>query len=101
VSAAILGSPRFQAAKGVDPGSLTLGNGDGQDTPINRSRKLVPAATPVAGNRDGHLDLVADFDGARTAANGDLVTGAQTLVLLGRLKDGNRIRATDVVQVTR
>jgi len=100
VSAAILGSPWFQAAK-VDLGSLTLGNDDGQDTSIDQNRKLVPAATLTDVNRDGHLDLVADFDGQRMAANGDLVLGIQTLVLLGRLKDGNHIRATDMVEVTR
>jgi uncharacterized membrane protein len=100
VSAAILGSPWFQAAK-VDPASLTLGNDDGQDTSIDQNRKLVPAATLVDANRDGYLDLVADFDGQRMAANGDLALGTQTPVLLGRLKDGNHIRGTDVVQVTR
>jgi len=94
VTVAILGSRWFRATD-VDPASLTLGNDDGLDTPV-AMKKGAPSAKLTDVNRDGFLDLVADFDEGALMNNGDLVVGTQTLVLLGRTKTGAHVRGTDV-----
>jgi hypothetical protein len=94
VTVAILGSRWFRATD-VDPASLTLGNDDGLDTPV-ALKKGAPVAKLTDVNRDGYVDLVADFDEGALMNNGDLALGAQTLVLLGRTKTGTHVRGTDV-----
>jgi uncharacterized membrane protein len=94
VTVAILGSRWFRATD-VDPASLTLGNDDGLDTPISM-KKGVPVAKLTDVNRDGFVDVVADFDEGALMNNGDLALGGQTLVLLGRTKTGVHVRGTDV-----
>jgi hypothetical protein len=49
---------------------------------------------------DGRQDLVATFDLAALAKNGDLTAGTTRLVLLGARKDGRRIRGRDAVVVS-
>jgi uncharacterized membrane protein len=99
VTVAVLGSRWFRAAD-VDPASLTFGNDDGLDTPVSM-KKGVPVAKLTDVNRDGFLDLVADFDEGALMSNGDLVVGTQTLVLLGRTKTGAYVRGTDVARASK
>jgi uncharacterized membrane protein len=95
VAPALLGSPWFHAGD-IDPASLTLGNDNGNETPIVR-KKGTPAARLTDVNRDGQLDLVAEFDKQAMTKNGDLVSGSQVLIVQGRLRDGTRIRGADRV----
>jgi probable HAF family extracellular repeat protein len=98
LAVAILTSRFFNAAN-VDASSVTLGNDDGNDTPVVQSRKLTPSATLKDVDRDGDLDLVLQFDQPQMVRNGDLTASTTKLVLLGRLKSGERIRGSDAAQV--
>ena len=93
----VLGSHWFRAT-GVDPASLTLGDENGLDTPIARS-KSKPVSKLTDLNRDGFTDLVAEFTKRDLVANGDLAVGTRTLILLGRTRDGGHVRGADVAQV--
>jgi uncharacterized membrane protein len=95
VAAALLGSPWFHAGD-IDPGTLTLGNDNGTETPVAR-KKGAPSAKLTDVDRDGDLDLVAEFDKQAMTRSGDLVLGSQTLVVQGRLRDGTRLRGADQV----
>lgn len=95
VTAALLGSPWFHAGD-IDPQTLTLGNDNGTDTPVAR-KKGAPSTKLIDVDRDGDADLVADFDKQTMTRSGDLVAGAQTLIVQGRLRDGTRLRGADQV----
>ena len=95
VAVALLGSRWFQAGE-IDPGTLTLGNDNGIETPVAR-KKGIPVARLTDSNRDGFVDLVVEFDKQAMARSGDLVAGAQTLILQGGLRGGIRVRGADVV----
>ena len=97
ISVAVLGS-RWLQVSGIDPQTLTLGNDDGQETPVARKKKGTPITTLTDVNRDGRQDLVAQFEKRTLKNNDDLVPGTQTLVLLGRFRDGRHLRGADVVQ---
>jgi hypothetical protein len=71
VSVAVLGSRWFRAAD-LDPVSLTLGNGDGLETPVARKSS------------------------AQLVTNSDL-SPPLALTALGRLRSGKHIRGADVV----
>ena len=95
VPVALLGSPWFHAAD-IDGGTLTLGNDNGIETPVARKKgQAISRLTDV--NRDGHADLVAEFDKQAMTRAGDLGPGLQTLILQGELRDGTRLRGGDVV----
>jgi uncharacterized membrane protein len=95
VAAALLGSPWFHAGD-IDPGTLTLGNDNGTETPVAR-KKGAPSTKLIDVNRDGDLDLAAEFDKQAMTRSGDLVTGPQMLIVQGRLRDGTRLRGADQV----
>jgi uncharacterized membrane protein len=99
VSVALLGSPWFHAGD-IDPGTLTLGNDDGIETPVSR-KKNTPVAKLTDVNRDRLPDLVAEFDVQTMTRSGDLVAGTQTLIVQGRLRDGVRLRGADEVTAGR
>lgn len=99
VTVALLGSRWFRAAD-VDPASLTLGNDDGQDTPVAR-KKNVPMAKLTDVNRDGLPDVVVEFNMLELMNRGDLPLGNPVLVLLGALRDGTHLRGADVALVQR
>ncbi|MGH7628877.1 MAG: hypothetical protein ACREOF_05730 [Gemmatimonadales bacterium] len=98
-NAAADSSKRGTSRRGRCPASLTLGGDDGLETPVAR-RKTGPIAKLTDVNRDGFVDLVADFDERAMMNNGELAAGISPLVLLGRLKEGKHIRGTDVIQAT-
>ncbi len=93
----VLTTPYFNAAN-VDQASLTLGNDDGNETPIAGKKKLTPAATLTDVDRDGDRDLVAEFEESRLLANGDLTPASTRLFLLGRLRSGGHLRGSDAVR---
>lgn len=95
VAAALLGSRWFQTGE-IDPGTLTLGNDDGIETPVAR-KKGTPIARLTDVNRDGFVDLVVEFDKQAMTRSDDLVAGAQTLIVQGALRNGTRLRGADVV----
>jgi len=95
VAPTLLGSQWFNVGD-IDPASLTLGNDNGAETAIARKRGS-PVARFLDVNRDGFLDLVAEFDKQAMAKSGDLVLGSQVLIVQGRLRDGTRLRGADQV----
>lgn len=95
VAPTLLGS-RWSNAGDIDPASLTLGNDNGAETAIARKRGA-PVARFTDVNRDGYLDLVAEFDKQAMARSGDLVVGSQVLIVQGQLRDGTRLRGADQV----
>jgi uncharacterized membrane protein len=99
VTVALLGSRWFRAAD-VDPASLSLGNDDGQDTPVAR-KKTLPLAKLTDVNRDGLPDLVVEFNMLELMNRGDLPLGNPVLVLLGALRDGTHLRGADAALVLR
>lgn len=99
LSVAIITNPYFDATR-VDPGSLALGNDDGNDTPVARDRKLAPQVTRRDVDRDGDMDVVATFDQPTMVQRGDLTASSTRLVLTGALNDGKRIRGSDLVSVS-
>lgn len=82
----ILRTARRLDATEVDPGTLTLGDGEGEDTPVAR-RDGEPVATLVDVDRDGDLDLLVSFWTRSLMASGDLDGDTRALFLLGALKD--------------
>jgi uncharacterized membrane protein len=98
LAVAILTTPYFDATR-VAPGSLALGNDDGNDTPVARDRKLAPMVIRKDVDRDGDMDIVAQFDQQAMVQRGDIAASSTKLVLTGALNDGKRIRGSDKVTV--
>lgn len=98
IPVAILSEGSFDARL-VDPASVTLGNGSGEETPVTRRRNGTPMAAPEDVDGDGDVDLVLHFERPVLMANGDLDAATTRLVLRGRLEDGRRIRGEDAVRV--
>lgn len=97
ITAIVRGNRWFNAAN-VDPSTVTLGNDDGNDTPVTRRKKGDVTASIEDADRDGFPDLVLEFSRQAMVQNGDLSTGTSPLVLLGRRPDGRQVRG--VLQVT-
>jgi hypothetical protein len=60
-------------------------------------KKGAPSTKLIDVDRDGDIDLVAEFDKQAMTRSGDLVAGSQTLIVQGRLRDGTRLRGADQV----
>ncbi|MGH7674853.1 MAG: hypothetical protein ACREMV_06220, partial [Gemmatimonadales bacterium] len=102
---AVLTTPEFDAAA-LDPASITLGNDDGDDTPVamkQHSRKHDRAPRPMAAledvDRDGDLDLVLHFETRALVTNGDLTAGTTELILNGLTTEGTAVKGHDVVRI--
>ena len=98
IRVAILTDDDFDASS-VDPATVTLGNDDGNDTPV---------ATYPNGNlivklqdfdSDGDMDLGLTFAPADLLSNGDLSASTTALYLNGQTTDGHAIAGTDEVTV--
>jgi hypothetical protein len=98
IAVAILGTETRNAAD-IDVASLTLGNEDGDDTPVATRNHGTLRAGMEDVNNDGRRDLVVHFERAALMARGDLTTSTTELVLLGKLTDGTAIRGVDAVRV--
>jgi hypothetical protein len=96
---AILSTADFDATE-VDPALVTLGDEDGDDTPVAQRPNGTYFASIGDVNRDGLPDLVLHFRIPALVSNGDLTAATTELVLLGGLNDGcTQVRGSDVVRV--
>ncbi len=98
VTVAVYGSPYFSVAQ-LDLATLTLGNENGNDTPVLRGNNGRIDARITDTNRDGHPDLLLSFDRRQLVANGDLTSSTERLFLTGRRLDGKPIRGVGGVTV--
>jgi hypothetical protein len=80
----ILGTRRRPVSE-IDLATVTLGNNDGNETPIVAAGRVGGAVADR--NHDGFPDLVVHFDQAQLIANGDLTPDTRVLWLLGALVD--------------
>jgi subtilisin family serine protease len=99
IPVAVLSGNSFDARR-VDLATVTLGNGDGTDTPAS----MLPNGRVMAVlrdlDRDGDVDLLLHFDRGQLIGNGDLTSTTASLTLLARLDDGCiEIRGSDAVRV--
>ena len=84
---AILSTATFDATD-VDPSTVYLGDGDGNDTPVAQRQNGAWHATQEDVNGDGLVDMVLKFSIPALLANGDLDGNSTALVLTGFLNDG-------------
>lgn len=98
IPVAILTTATFNAAD-VDPTTVTLGNGDGNDTPVaaRKNGSLMASLEDVDG--DGDLDLILHFGTQALVANGDLDANTTELILNGETAGGQLIQGKDAVRV--
>jgi hypothetical protein len=94
---AVLTDENFNAAV-LDPSTATLGDDDGDDTPVaaRRNGSLHAALEDVDG--DGDLDLILHFNTPALVENGDLGSASEALVLNIEDYDGNAYRGEDAVR---
>jgi hypothetical protein len=98
IAVAVLSTEEFNAAD-VDAAKVTLGNEDGDDTPVAKRNNGTLMASPEDVDADGDLDLVLHFERLQLLDKGDLNASSTELVLLGELTDGKKIRGADAVRV--
>ena len=98
VPVAVLTSDDVDAAD-IDPSTVTLGDDDGNDTPVAPRKKgrLHAALEDVDG--DGRDDLVLHFDTQALIGNGDLTVASGALTLNGATEDGTTLQGADVVRI--
>lgn len=97
---AILTTDDFDVSA-VDPSTVTLGDDDGDDTPVKtkgKGSKLFASTEDV--DDDGDLDLTLKFDKRELQDNGDLDGSTTELVLNGETKDGTSIKGSDSIRLT-
>ena len=98
VAVAVLTTEDFDAAD-VDPSTVTLGNDDGNDTPVaaRRNGRLKAKLTDV--DDDGDLDLRVRFSVQELIRNGDLDRNTTELFLNGQTIGGEDIKGSDAVTI--
>jgi hypothetical protein len=95
---AILATDDFDPTE-IDLRSVTLGDGDGNDTAVyaRRNGSLMAALSDIDG--DGDVDLIAHLAIRALVANGDLGATTTVLILSGATKEGLPIRGSDSVRI--
>jgi hypothetical protein len=96
IPVAILTTDDFDVAT-VDPETVTLGDGNGDDTPVasKRNGTLFSSMEDVDG--DGDLDMILHFSQPDLEANGDLTAETAELFLNGTTLDGVPVTGQDDV----
>jgi len=95
---AILSGPEFDASD-VDPNTVTLGNGDGNDTPVAKNTKGKLMANLEDIDQDGDIDLILHFETQALVENGDLHHSTTHLILTGNTWQGDNLQGTDNIQI--
>lgn len=94
---AILTTDDFDAAE-VDPSTVTLGDDDGDDTPVPEKPNGSLFATFEDVDGDADVDLLLHFEVEALVESGDLDSSTTELTLNGETSDGTPIRGTDIVR---
>jgi VCBS repeat-containing protein len=100
VTFAILSSATFDAAQ-IDPATVTLGNEQGTDTPLNKTTSGAWKFVMTDVNGDFRPDFYGYVSKAQIKANGDLTLSTTSLTALAGLKAPSTqlVRGTDMVKV--
>ncbi|MBU1950792.1 MAG: hypothetical protein KJ927_18910 [Candidatus Eisenbacteria bacterium] len=98
IPVALLSMNGFDATV-VDPNTVTLGNDDGNDTPVAAKRNISILERTEDIDGDGDEDLVLHFSQAQLEENGDLHSETVELFLRGMLEGGLVFRGSDIVRV--
>jgi hypothetical protein len=98
IPVAVLTTADFDAAS-LDPATVTLGNDDGDDTPVAARNNGTLMASLEDVDQDGDLDLVLHVDTQALVRNGDLGAGTTELILNGTTTDGTPVQGRDGVRI--
>jgi VCBS repeat-containing protein len=100
VTFAILSSATFDASQ-VDPATVTLGNEQGTDTPLNKTSTGTWKFVMTDVNGDFRPDFYGYVSKAAIKTNGDLTLSTTSLTVLAGLKAPSTqlVRGTDMVKV--
>jgi len=98
IPVAVLSDADFNAAS-LDPASITLGNDDGDDTPVAARNNGTLMAGLEDVDQDGDLDLVLHFETQALVSNFDLDAGTTELILNGLTAAGAAVQGRDVVRI--
>jgi hypothetical protein len=98
IPVAILTTGDFDAGD-VDPSTVTLGNDDGDDTPVAARRNGTLMASLEDVDDDGDLDLMLHFSTQALVANGDLDQNTTQLILNGETTVGQAFKSSNTVKV--
>ncbi|MBI4521199.1 MAG: hypothetical protein HY701_10200 [Gemmatimonadetes bacterium] len=98
IPVAILSTTTFDASS-VDASTVTLGDDDGDDTPVAQRRNGTLMASLEDVDGDADLDLVLHFDQAALEANGDLDASTTDLCINGQDTGGTPIHGCDAVRI--
>ncbi|MFL5349373.1 MAG: choice-of-anchor A family protein, partial [Hyalangium sp.] len=96
---AVLTTDGFNAAD-VNPATLTLGNGTGEELPVARGPSGAPLAWLEDADHDGDLDLLAYFSIPELVSRGELGQQTQSLELHASTMQGMALRGSDGVVVS-
>ncbi len=99
LAVAVLSSASFDAST-VDVASVTLGSAAG-GAGVERRKNGAYQASLADANGDGRADLVLHFDRQALIAGGWLDANTTALTLLGNLRSGVQVAATDAVKPVR
>ena len=97
---ALLSSATFNAPQVIDLTTITLGDGNGTETPVAKRQNGKYYAEVEDVNGDGLLDVVFRFSVPSLVANGDLTLTSTQLFLRGFKTDGcTNFQGMDLVRV--
>lgn len=99
LTVAVLSSASFDARALIDAEQVTLGDGVGTDTPVNRRPNGRPMATVEDVNDDGLADVVLFFSREALRTGNDVSSTTTALTLRATLRDGRQAAGTDVLRV--
>ena len=96
---AVLSSATFDARALIDAEQVTLGDGVGSDTPVNRRPNGRLMANVEDVNGDGRADVVLFFSRESLRTGNDVDSTTTALTLRATLRDGRQAMGTDVLRV--
>ena len=97
---AILTTDEFDAAT-VDAATITIGDGEGDDTPVAARKNGTLMAELEDVDDDGDLDMILHFETQAIVAAGDLHEGTTSLIVNGVTLDDVALTGTDAVRVVK
>lgn len=97
---AILTTDEFDAST-VDAVTITIGDGEGAETPVAARKNGTLMAELEDVDDDGDLDMILHFETQAIVAGGDLHEGTTSLIVNGFTLDDVALTGTDAVRVAK
>jgi hypothetical protein len=97
---AILTTDEFDAAT-VNAATITIGDGEGDETPVAARKNGTLTAELEDVDDDGDLDMILHFETQAIVAAGDLHEGTTSLIVNGFTTDDVALAGTDAVRVVK